>query len=67
MFDNIDKVNDVNFLWCFTNHRIDWDKIYEPNSDFNKSNKIPPKVLFPHKIIHKKKKFICILSNHNKV
>ena len=40
MFDNIDKINDVQFLWCFTNHRIDWDKIYEPTSNFNKSNKI---------------------------
>ena len=38
--DNIDKIEDVNFLWHFTNHRIDWDKIHEPYSDFNKNNKI---------------------------
>jgi hypothetical protein len=38
--DNIEKVESINFLWYFTNHRMDWDKILEPESDFNKINNI---------------------------
>jgi hypothetical protein len=40
MFENVDKIQDVSFLWCFTNHIIDWDKIQEPYSSFNTSNGI---------------------------
>ena len=40
MFDNVDKISDVKFLWCFTNHIIDWDKIIEPENQFNTLYKI---------------------------
>jgi hypothetical protein len=38
--DNIDKIKDIKFLWHFTNHRIDWDKIHEPQTEFNIKNNI---------------------------
>lgn len=39
-FDNIESIESIKFLWHFTNHRIDWDKILEPQTDFNIKNKI---------------------------
>lgn len=38
--DDIDSINGVKFLWHFTNHRVDWDKIYEPQTEFNQEKKI---------------------------
>jgi hypothetical protein len=33
--DNIDKITEIQFLWHFTNHIYDWDKIEEPHTDYN--------------------------------
>ena len=38
--DNIDEINDIKFIWHFTNHRVHWDKIREPISEYNRKNKI---------------------------
>ena len=35
-----DNMNGVQFLWHFTNHIVEWDTIYEEQSDFNIKNKI---------------------------
>jgi hypothetical protein len=40
MFENIDLINNVKFMWHFTNHRIDWDTINEPTTDYNMINNI---------------------------
>ncbi len=40
MIDNVDVIESIKFLWHFTNHRIDWDKIHEPQTDFNIKNSI---------------------------
>lgn len=40
MFNNIDSIDTIKFLWHFTNHIIDWDKIIEPQNDFNVANNI---------------------------
>lgn len=40
---NISYIKDVQFLWHFTNHRLEWDKIQhkdEENPDFDKINNI---------------------------
>lgn len=36
----IDSVNDIQFLWHFTNHRLQWDKIKEPTTTYNINHKI---------------------------
>jgi len=33
-------VNDVQYLWHFTNHRVHWNIISEPDDDFNRANNI---------------------------
>jgi len=38
--ENIDKIENVMFIWYFTNHRTDWCFIKEPKSEYNKSNNI---------------------------
>lgn len=37
--DNIESIN-FQFLWHFTNHRIHWNNIFEPKTEFNLVNKI---------------------------
>ena len=38
--ENIEQISDVNFIWYFTNHRVHWDIIEEPNTEYNRSHKI---------------------------
>lgn len=38
--DNIDSIHNVKFMWHFTNHIIDWDKIIEPRTSDNIINEI---------------------------
>lgn len=38
--ENIDDIKDIKFIWHFTNHRIHWDLINEPENYFNKENNI---------------------------
>ncbi len=38
--DGVYQIKDVKFLWHFTNHRIHWDVIKEPDSEYNKSHNI---------------------------
>lgn len=38
--NNIEEIKDIEFIWHFTNHRIDWDKIIEPETEFNIKNNI---------------------------
>jgi hypothetical protein len=38
--DNIDNINGVKFVWHFTNHIIEWDNIYEEQTEFNIKNNI---------------------------
>jgi hypothetical protein len=38
--DNIEKIENVKFIWHFTNHIVDWDNIEEPKDAFNISNNI---------------------------
>ena len=40
MLDDVDKIETVKFLWYFTNHINDWDKIIEPAIEFNITNNI---------------------------
>ncbi len=37
--ENIDNI-DIKFIWHFTNHRVHWDVIKEPNTEFNIENNI---------------------------
>ena len=37
---DLSYVKDVQFLWHFTNHRLHWDNIILPSSDFNNQNNI---------------------------
>jgi hypothetical protein len=38
--DNIVPIHGVKFLWHFTNHLVQWDNIYEAETEFNLKNKI---------------------------
>jgi hypothetical protein len=38
--ENIDEINSVMFLWHFTNHRVHWNNIREPTSQYNIDNNI---------------------------
>lgn len=37
---DIEKIDKVQFLWGFTNHRFHWDKITEPKTEYNITNNI---------------------------
>ena len=37
---NIETINDVNFIWYFTNHRVHWHIIEEEKTEYNIKNKI---------------------------
>ena len=37
---NIDDIKDIKYLWHFTNHRLHWSTITEPETDFNIKNNI---------------------------
>ena len=37
---DVSNVNDVLYLWHFTNHRIHWNTIKEPDTEYNKTNNI---------------------------
>ncbi len=37
---NIEYIKDIKFLWHFTNHRLDWDNIIEPGTEYNINNNI---------------------------
>ena len=37
---DISKTSDLDYLWHFTNHRVHWHIIPEPNTEFNKRNSI---------------------------
>ena len=39
-FENIDTIQDIEYLWHFTNHRIEWSKIIEPQDTFAIENNI---------------------------
>lgn len=38
--DNIESIENIKFLWCFTNHRVHWDQIVEERTEYNVSNNI---------------------------
>jgi hypothetical protein len=38
--DIVANVKDIQFLWYFTNHRVDWHTIIEPDTAFNRNHKI---------------------------
>jgi len=38
--EDIGRVPDVMFLWHFTNHRVHWSAIKEPESEYNKAHNI---------------------------
>ena len=38
--DNIEQIDKIKFIWSFTNHRLHWDIIQEPQTDFNSKNNI---------------------------
>ena len=38
--ENIDEIQDIKFIWHFTNHRVHWNIIKEPSTLFNKENNI---------------------------
>ena len=38
--ENIDNIDNIKFIWHFTNHRIHWDIIKEPRSEYNTANNI---------------------------
>jgi hypothetical protein len=38
--ENIDEINSVMFLWHFTNHRVQWNIIKEPKTQYNIDNNI---------------------------
>lgn len=38
--EGIDNVKDIQFIWHFTNHRLHWDIIKEPATQFNIQNNI---------------------------
>jgi len=38
--EDIELIENVKFMWHFTNHRIDWDKINEPETDYNNIHNI---------------------------
>ena len=37
--EGIDEIN-LKFIWHFTNHRVHWDIIKEPNTEYNVNNNI---------------------------
>jgi hypothetical protein len=39
-FDNISDIDDIKFIWHFTNHRIHWDNIFEEKTPYNINNHI---------------------------
>jgi hypothetical protein len=71
---NIDCINNIQFLWHFTNHIIDWDNIVEEKTDYNIINNIKSHTdLLRHHIIRdyscnaKFKNFaLDLLENKNK-
>jgi len=38
--EDIGRTTTVSFLWHFTNHRVHWSAIKEPESEYNKANNI---------------------------
>lgn len=38
--EGIDEILDIKFIWHFTNHRVHWNIIKEPITQFNKNNNI---------------------------
>ena len=40
MLDNVENINSIKFLWHFTNHRVHWNAIEEPITQFNIDNHI---------------------------
>lgn len=50
--DNIEEIKDVRFIWHFTNHNNEWDKIIEPPTQYNiKYNIITHTDLIKHHLI----------------
>ena len=39
-FQDTDLIKDVKYLWHFTNHRVHWSEIKEPENEFNQDNNI---------------------------
>lgn len=39
-FVNIDNIKDIKYLWHCTNHRIEWEMVHEPTSEYNTENNI---------------------------
>lgn len=38
--EDIDEIDDINYIWYFTNHRLHWHKIPEPKNEYNIANNI---------------------------
>lgn len=51
---NLDSIDNVKFLWYFTNHRLDWNTILEPQTEYNIQN---------HIITHNDLLRNCIMKN----
>ena len=50
--DNVEQINNVCFLWHFTNHIVDWDRINEPLTQYNvKHNIITHSDLIKHHLL----------------
>ena len=66
--ENIDKIDNITFLWHFTNHILHWDVIEEPKTQFNIENKINNHTdLIKHKLIkdyNKNKDFLNFSLNN---
>lgn len=39
-FDNIDSIDKISYIWYFTNHRLHWSHIKEPQNEYNIKNNI---------------------------
>jgi len=38
--DNIDSIETIKYIWYFTNHRLHWSKVKEPQTEYNKKHGI---------------------------
>ena len=39
-FENLESIQDLNYIWYFTNHRIHWHTIEEPKTEYNLQHNI---------------------------
>jgi hypothetical protein len=39
-FQNLDAIEDINYIWNFTNHRVHWHIVEQPKTEYNKQHNI---------------------------